>query len=149
MRLFVYKNAPLVVGIIALLISFTLNALKLLDVIIDNAVALSVTGAAISAFLFTMQSILMTIPAKNAFLQLIRKEGHYLINFHRFCRYAEILFLVNLLPMVYMSGERLYLNLVVFAVYVSALLFAIWSMYLMGSILIKCERHANDMSEAD
>ena len=123
--------------------------MKLMDAIIGNAVALSVTGAAIAAFLFTMQSILMTIPAKNAYLQVLRKNEDYLLDIHKFCRFAEILFLTTLLPMVYMSTEHFILNIVVFTVYLSALLFTIWSMYLMGSILIRCERHANDKSEAD
>ena len=145
--LWVYRLAPLIVIACAASISFALNHFGLMPTIIKNAAALSVTGAAISAFLFTMQSILMGLPAKNAYLQEVRKDGQYLLDIHRFCRYSEIAFLVNLIPMLYMGKKEIILNIIVLSIFLGALLFTIWSMYLMGGLLIRCERHANDKTE--
>ena len=142
-RGWVHKLAYVVVAIPSVLISLGLCWRGLMNVLIENASTLAVTGAAISAFLFTIQSTLFSVPKDNPFMQHVRKDGRYLILIHRFCRTAEIAFMLLMLPMFYMSKCRVILNLVVVSIYISAILLTVWAMYLMGQILIICERSAS------
>ena len=142
-RGWVHKLAYVVVAIPSVLISLGLCWRGLMNVLIENASTLAVTGAAISAFLFTIQSTLFSVPKDNPFMQHVRKDGRYLILIHRFCRTAEIAFMLLMLPMFYMSKCRVISNLVVVSIYISAILLTVWAMYLMGQILIICERSAS------
>ena len=144
LRLIIYKYAYIIVATLSIAISYILNEQELMETIIKNATTLAVTGAGISAFLFTIQSILMSIPMNNPFMKNMRTDGRYLTFVHRFCRLAEIGFIAIMVPMLFMDAKRIFLNIIVFAAYVYALLFTIWSMYLMGSILINCEKHSSD-----
>jgi len=69
-------------------------------------------------------------------LQVIRKQSDYLLDIHKFCRYAEISFLLDLIPMLYMSKKAIVLNILVFSAYLFALIFTIWAIFLIGSILL-------------
>ena len=77
-------------------------------------------------------------------MQQVRKDGSYLILIHRFCRIAEMTFMLIMLPMFFMSKDNGVLNLLVASAYIAALLFTVWSMYLMGRILILSEKHSHD-----
>lgn len=77
-------------------------------------------------------------------MQQVRKEGSYLILIHRFCRIAEMTFMLIMLPMFFMDNESDVLNFLVISAYIAALLFTVWSMYLMGRILILSEKHSNN-----
>lgn len=77
-------------------------------------------------------------------MQQVRKDGSYLILIHRFCRIAEMTFMLIMLPMFFMSKDNGVLNFLVVSAYIAALLFTVWSMYLMGRILILSEKHSHD-----
>lgn len=115
-----------------------------MGVLIDECVTPAVTGAAIAAFLFAIQSALISVPKENPFMQQVRKDGSYLILIHRFCRIAEMTFMLIILPMFFMDNESGVLNFLVTSADIAALLFTVWSMYLMGRILILSEMHTND-----
>lgn len=131
---------PLIL-VAGLALSFAANFFKWLPVIVDNKVNLAITGVAVAAFLFTAQSILVALSSNNPYMRAIRREGHYLAHIHRCCRRAEVMFVGLLIPMLYMSNGAWLLNVIVFAGYIAALLFTIWSMILIGEILIICEQH--------
>ena len=77
-------------------------------------------------------------------MQQVRKDGSYLILIHRFCRIAEMTFMLIMLPMFFMSKDNGVLNFLVVSAYIAALLFTVWSMYLMGRMLILSEKHSHD-----
>ena len=77
-------------------------------------------------------------------MQQVRKDGSYLILIHRFCRIAEMTFMLIMLPMFFMSKDNGVLNFLVVSAYIAALLFTVWSMYLMGRTLILREKHSHD-----
>ena len=77
-------------------------------------------------------------------MQQVRKDGSYLILIHRFCRIAEMTFMLIMLPMFFMSKDNGVLNFLVVSAYIAALLFTVWSMYLMSRILILSEKHSHD-----
>ena len=77
-------------------------------------------------------------------MQQVRKDGSYLILIHRFCRIAEMTFMLIMLPMFFMSKDNGVLNFLVVSAYIAALLFTVWSMSLMGRILILSEKHSHD-----
>ena len=120
-----------------------LQKYELMGVLIDESVTMAVTGAAIAAFLFAIQSALISVPKENPFMQQVRKDGSYLILIHRFCRIAEMTFMLIMLPMFFMDKESGMLNFLVISAYIAALLFTVWSMYLMGRILILSEKHSH------
>lgn len=140
LRKFIYKTAYIFVAAISVILSLLIFKYGLLQVIIDNASTLAVTGTAISAFLFTIQSVLISAPKENIFMLFMRKHGNYLIYLHRFCSVAEISFMVLMIPMLFMKSGKTVLNLFLLTIYIWSLLFTIWSMYLMGRILIACEQ---------
>lgn len=144
-RGWVYKYASYpIVAIVAFTLSYCVYKKGLMDVIIENASTLAVTGAAIAAFIFTIQSVLISVPKENPFMRHIRRDGRYLIYLHRFCLVAEIIFMVIMLPMLYMSKDRHALNVIILAAFIGSLIYTIWSMYLMCRILIDCEKHSNE-----
>lgn len=49
-----------------------------------------------------------------------------------------------MLPMFFMDNESGVLNFLVISAYIAALLFTVWSMYLMGRILILSEKHSHN-----
>ena len=67
-----------------------------------------------------------------------------MILIHRFCRIAEMTFMLIMLPMFFMDKESGVLNFLVISAYIAALLFTVWSMYLMGRILILIEKNSNN-----
>jgi hypothetical protein len=142
-RGWIYKLAWPFVGFIAIAISFAVFKMELMDTIIENATTLAVTGTGVAAFLFTVQSVLISVPKDNPFMQYVRKDGRYLVFIHRFCRTAEIGFLVTMIPMFYMDKEKAVLNIVVLSCFIGCLLLTIWSMFLMGKILIVCEKQSS------
>lgn len=139
----VYKFAYIIVALVSFVTAYIIHKLGLMWIIINNASTLAVTGAAIAAFLFTIQSILISVPKDNPFMQYVRKHGKYLIILHRFCRVAEIMYMLIMIPMLFMQEERLILNVLVLAAYMWSMFFTIWTMYLMGRILITCEQSSN------
>ena len=140
-----YHRFPWVLVLVpSLAVAWALQKYELLGVLIDESVTLAVTGAAIAAFLFAIQSALISVPKENPFMQQVRKDGSYLILIHRFCRIAEMTFMLIMLPMFFMDNESGVLNFLVISAYIAALLFTVWSMYLMGRILILSEKHSND-----
>lgn len=124
--------------------AWALQKYDLMGVLIDECVTLAVTGAAIAAFLFAIQSALISVPKENPFMQQVRKDGSYLILIHRFCRIAEMTFMLIMLPMFFMDKDSGVLNFLVVSAYIAALLFTVWSMYLMGRILILSEKHSQN-----
>lgn len=134
--------------VLVLVPSFTaawaLQKYELMAVLIDECVTLAVTGAAIAAFLFAIQSALISVPKENPFMQQVRNDGSYLILIHRFCRIAEMTFMLIMLPMFFMDKESGVLNFLVISAYIAALLFTVWAMYLMGRILILSEKHSRN-----
>lgn len=142
-RGWVYKLPWPIIAVFSIAVSYAIFKLDLMEDLILNATTLAVTGAAIAAFLFTIQSVLISVPKDNPFMQYIRKDGRYLVYIHRFCRVAEVLFLIAMIPMFYMNKERPALNIIVLAVFIGCLLLTIWSMILMGKILIACEKQAS------
>lgn len=139
LTLFLYQNSLWIVLLVAAGVSFLLNHYSLMCIIKKNAVTLAVTGVAVAAFLFTAQSILISISSENRFIKAVRNDGNYFPYIHRFCRRAEIVFVIDLIPMLYM-GNDIY-NIVVFAVFVYGLIFTVWAMWLIGKILIISEKH--------
>ena len=140
-----YHKFPWVLVLVpSLVVAWTLQKYELMGVLIDECVTLAVTGAAIAAFLFAIQSALISVPKENPFMQQVRKDGSYLILIHRFCRIAEMTFMLIMLPMFFMDNESGVLNFLVISAYIAALLFTVWSMYLMGRILILSEKHSNN-----
>lgn len=139
----IHRFAYPLVAVIAFGVAYLIFENGFMQIIIENAATLAVTGAAIAAFLFTIQSILISVPKENPFMQYVRRHGKYLIALHRFCRAAEIIFMLIMIPMLFMDKERELLNLLVLSAYIWSLVFTIWSMYLMGRILIACERSTN------
>lgn len=137
--LFLYKQSLWIVFILSVGISVLLHFLKLTDVISQNAVTLAVTGVAVAAFLFTAQSILTSVSTRNEFIKAVKKDGQYFLYIHRFCRRAELVFLLNLIPMLYM-GNPIY-NIAVLSLLIYGLLFTLWAMWLIGQILVYSERH--------
>ena len=142
-RGWIYKYSLPILLLLAGGLSIVMWKNNLLVVIIKNSTTLAVTGAAIAAFLFTIQSVLISVPKDNPFMQYIRMDGRYFVYIHRFCRMAEIGFLIVMIPMFYMAEGEIVLDLVVFTIYVSCLLLTIWSMSLMGKILIISERQTS------
>lgn len=142
-RGWIYKFSFLIVAILAFAISFIIFKTDLMETIIENSTTLAVTGTGVAAFLFTVQSVLISIPKDNPFMQYIRKDGRYLVFIHRFCRAAEIGFLITMIPMFYMDKDRTILNVAALTCFVGCLLLTIWSMFLMGKILIACEKQAS------
>ena len=138
-RLFVYQNSLWIVFIIAVGLSTTLYLLKLMQPIKRNAVTLAVTGVAVAAFLFTAQSILISVTSENRFIKAIRDDGNYLPFIHKFCRRAEIVFVIDLIPMLYMGND--YYNIAVITLLLYGLLFTLWAMWLIGNILIISAHH--------
>ena len=143
-RGWVYKFAFLTVAIVAVGISLVIYLTKNMGTLIDNATTIAVAGAGVAAFLFTMQGILLSVHKDNPFMIQVRKDGHYLIAIHKFCRFAEITFMAAFFPMLYMSNEREVLNILAVSACLMSLLLTIWSMYLMGKILVISEKHALD-----
>ena len=140
-----YHRFPWVIVLVpSLVIAWALQKYELMGVMIDECVTLAVTGAAIAAFLFAIQSTLISVPKENPFMQQVRKDGSYLILIHRFCRIAEMTFMLIMLPMFFMSKDNGVLSFLVVSSYIAALLFTVWSMYLMGRILILSEKHSHD-----
>lgn len=140
-----YHRFPWVLVLVpSLAAAWALQKYELMGVLIDECVTLAVTGAAIAAFLFAIQSALISVPKENPFMQQVRKDGSYLILIHRFCRIAEMTFMLIMLPMFFLDNESGVLNFLVISAYIAALLFTVWSMYLMGRILILSEKHSND-----
>ena len=144
-RGWIYKfiSYPMVIAF-SLLIALLVEKNDLMNPIIDNASTLAITGAAIAAFLFTIQSVLISVPKENPFMQHIRNDGRYLIYVHKFCLIAEIAFMAIMLPMLYMDKNRKKFNIIALTVFIASLIFTIWSMYLICRILIDCEKHSND-----
>ena len=136
--------AEVIVIILSLAAAWALQRYELMGVLIDESVTLAVTGAAIAAFLFAIQSTLISVPKENPFMRQVREDGSYLILIHRFCRIAEMIFMLIMLPMFFMHEKRCVLNFLVTSSFIAALLFTVWSMYLMGSILILSEKHSRD-----
>lgn len=140
-----YHSFPWVIILApSLAVAWALQKYELMGVLIDESVTLAITGAAIAAFLFAIQSALISVPKENPFMQQVRKDGGYLILIHRFCRIAEMTFMLIMLPMFFMDKESCVLNFLVISAYIAALLFTVWSMYLMGRILILSEKHFHD-----
>ena len=140
-----YHRFPWVLVFVpSLAAAWALQKYGLMSVLIDECVTLAVTGAAIAAFLFAIQSALISVPKENPFMQQVRKDGSYLILIHRFCRIAEMTFMLIMLPMFFMDKESGVLNFLVISAYIAALLFTVWSMYLMGRILILSEKNSNN-----
>lgn len=140
-----YHRFPWVLVLVpSLATAWALQKYELMGVLVDECVTLAVTGAAIAAFLFAIQSALISVPKENPFMQQVRKDGSYLILIHRFCRIAEMTFMLIMLPMFFMDKESGVLNFLVISAYIAALLFTVWSMYLMGRILILSEKHSNN-----
>lgn len=151
--LFVYKQSWWIAALVAVLLAVILQAFNMMSVIVDNGTTLSVTGVAVAAFLFTAQSILISISSQNAFIQELRKDGNYLPFIHQFCRRAEVGFVMVFIPMFYMGKvfKSIVLwniqvsqvfNVIVFSGFLFSLLFTVWAMWLIGQILIIAERHA-------
>lgn len=140
-RLFIYRYSLDLVSIVSIALSCFIIAFGLLPTILENAVTLSVTGVAVASFLFTVQSIFFAIPSDNAFMKAVRDNGYYIAYIHRFCRRSELIFLLLLIPMLYMPNAHICLNLFLISGYICALIFTIWAMALMGKILIISERH--------
>lgn len=140
-----YHRFPWVLVLVpSLVAAWILQKYELIGVLIEECVTLSVTGAGIAAFLFAIQSSLISVPKENPFMQEVRKDGSYLILIHRFCRIAEMTFMLIMLPMFFMDNESGVLNFLVISAYIAALLFTVWSMYLMGRILILSEKHSHN-----
>lgn len=143
-RGYVYNFASYpVVAIVSFALSYYIHKKGLMNVIIKNASTLAVTGAALAAFIFTIQSVLISVPKENPFMRHIRNDRRYLIYLHRFCLVSEIAFVVIMLPMFYMSKKRPVLNIIVFAVFIGSLIYTLWSMCLMCRILIDCEKFSD------
>ena len=142
-RGWVYKYAsyPLVV-IVSFIIAWVIHKNNLMETIIENASTLAVTGAAIAAFLFTIQSVLISVPKENPFMQRVRRDSRYLVYLHRFCLVAEIAFMGVMLPMLYLNNERTALNIISLTIFIVSMIFTIWSMYIMCRIMIDCERYS-------
>ena len=138
-KLMLYKYSLWIILAVSVLISVLLNVLGLMKVIEQNAVTLAVTGVAVAAFLFTAQSILTSVSTKNEFIREVKRDGNYFPYIHRFCRRAEITFVGNWIPMLYM-GNTIY-SLAVTALFLFAVLFTLWAMWLIGQILIYSEKH--------
>lgn len=142
-RKWYHKFPWVLVLVLSLATTWLLQKYELMGVLIEESVTLAVTGAAIAAFLFAIQSALISVPKENPFMQQVRKDGNYLILIHRSCRIAEMTFMLIMLPMLFMTSKSSGLNFLVISAYIAALLFTVWSMYLMGRILILSERHSN------
>lgn len=137
-----YKLAYLFVAIPAICISYELQRHGMMKPLIDNSVTLAVSGAAIAAFLFAIQSALISVPKENPFMRQVRENSQYLIVIHRFCRMSEIIFMLIMLPMFFMDETSELLNFLMTLAYICALLLTVWAMYLMGRILILSEKYS-------
>lgn len=142
----IYKWAYAIIPLFSAAIAIALGHLQWLTPLVDHSSTLATTGATIAAFLFTIQGVLVSVPKDNPFMKQVRNNSQYLVYLHRFCLVAEISYMVVLLPMHYMDLSRPLLNVIVLTVFIGAVLFTIWSMWLMCRILILCEKHANDSS---
>ena len=140
--LLLFRFSGIIIAAVSISLSIIMDKTNLMETIVKNSETLSVTGVAIAAFLFTVQSILIALPHENPFVKAIRKEGHYMRYLHVFCRRAQIVFMLWLLPMLYMGEETTCLNHIATAGYLFALTFSIWAMWLMTRILIITEKHS-------
>ena len=77
-------------------------------------------------------------------IDVIRNHVRFSKRIHRFCRIAEMTFMLIMPPMFFMDNESGVLNFLVISAYIAALLFTVWSMYLMGRILILSEKHSHN-----
>lgn len=143
-RKWIYDFSYIIVALVSIVITIIIQVTENMDVIIANSVTIAIAGAGMAAFIFTMQSILLSVPKDNPFMTQIRKDGHYLIYIHRFCRLAEISFMLIFMPMIFVNNERQILAFIAISIFIGAMVLTIWSMYLMGKILIFCEKHVLD-----
>lgn len=138
-RLKFYQHYHILILLIAMATMFMLHQTKLIDEIIQQATTLSEIGVGIASFLFAVQGILLAIPADNPFIKYVRNVGYYFVSIHKFCRNAEIVFMLLLLPMLSLKKQAEWFRFVVIVLYVYAILLTIWAMWILGQIIIRSE----------
>lgn len=112
-----------------------------LEFLSRNAIVIASSGIGIAAFLFTVQGILVAIPENNRFMKTLRSRSQYLLYLFSFCRRAEITFMIVFVPVLFLEkNESDIYAFVVLSAYSFAFLFSTWAMWLMGAILIRCEK---------
>ena len=148
LRLIIYTYYYAVVMFISLAATVLLYVFDLFGALLDNTVELSVTGVGIASFLFAVQGIILAIPADNPFIQAVRQDGKYFVFIHKFCRNAEIVFMLLLLPMLYLKEQRptfwfisppvepTVFSCLCVCMYIYALILTIWAMWLLCNIFI-------------
>lgn len=82
---------------------------------------------------------MLAIPADNPFIKYVRNDGYYFVSIHKFCRNAEIVFMLLLLPMLSLKKQAEWFRFVVIVLYVYAILLTIWAMWILGQIIIRSE----------
>lgn len=139
-RYWIYQQSWWLIFLLSTGFSIGLFYMGTYSTIIEHAEAISVTGMAIAAFQFTAQNILLTVPEKNAFIQIARNEG-YFVFLHKFCRRSEIVFAILLIPMLFINDcpDMLMYNILIISLYLYALFFTIWTMWLIGKLLVRSE----------
>ena len=139
-RLVIYRFYFVITPVFSFLCTLLCCKYELIDVLQCNAKELALSGVGIASFLFAVQSIIITIPADNPFMKIIRQEGHYFVFIHKFCRCAEIIFMLTLIPMLYITCDRVILSILMMSAYICAILLTIWAMWLLGEIIIISEK---------
>ena len=101
----------------------------------SSLISISVT---LSGFLFAGQGIMLTLPENNKFIVLAKSHG-YFYDFHRLCRWAEIVFIASV-PLGLDAISRLFLDtglisFIYFFLVFWALIMSIWALILFSRII--------------
>ena len=148
LRLWIYEFSLIPVFLLS-----TLSSTVVIDhlgsiILTANASTLATAGITIAAFLYTVQSLLIAIPESNRFMvQLRRYKSRYLKYLHLFCHRAELFFMLVFFPLLFsesilncfIPSHQVIISTVFLSFFFSGFLFSLWAMWLLGSILMKCE----------
>jgi len=148
LRLWVYEYSLVPAFFLSILSSILIIEHLGTIILTANASTLATAGITIAAFLYTVQGLLIAIPESNRFmLQLRRYKSRYLKYLHLFCHRAELFFMFVFFPMLFsenilnhfIPSHQAIISIVFLSFFFSGFLFSLWAMWLLGSILLRCE----------
>lgn len=137
-RAFVYKYAVIISLLIAVSVVLLAHQLSPIPKKLADKATLVTISVTLAGFLFTGQGIMLTLPPNNRFIQLVREHG-YLDDFHRLCRWSEMVFIVSVVfslqIITELFGDKVLANLIYLITFLWPLVMSFWALWIFGSVV--------------
>jgi len=137
-RAFAYRHSVTLSALLSAVVVVSVHLISSIPVKLADKPTLVTISVTLAGFLFTGQGIMLTLPANNRFIQLVKEHG-YLHDFHKLCRWAEMTFIGSVIfsldVITGLFADQALANLLYLVSFLWPLFMAFWALWIFGNVI--------------